>query len=154
MQEMNPVKWAIRPLGRYADFKGRSPRAEYWWFTLITCSFSIPLDLFDRATGMGDAIGTIVNLALFLPSLAVTVRRLHDTNRSGRWLSGLLAGVFIVAAVSAVIPGSATLIIAGLLCVAAGATLFCFLVLPGSQGPNDYGADPYGTDEQLEEVFA
>lgn len=67
---------------KYADFKGRAPRSEYWWFVLFSCLVSIGLHLIDRS----DILGSIFSLAILLPSLAVAARRLHDTNRSAWFL--------------------------------------------------------------------
>ena len=64
---------------KYADFKGRASRSEYWWFTLFVVLVSIAAGL------LGDAANALVALALFLPYLAVSARRLHDTGRSGWW---------------------------------------------------------------------
>ena len=74
---------------KYVDFKGRARRPEYWWWTLFNVLLSIPLALVDVAiegAGGPAVLSNLVNLALFLPSLAVGVRRLHDTDRRGWWL--------------------------------------------------------------------
>ena len=64
----------------YAYFKGRAARADYWWWVLFTV-------LAEGATsGFGDAINGFVTIALFLPSIAVGVRRMHDTNHRGWWI--------------------------------------------------------------------
>ncbi|WP_346289054.1 DUF805 domain-containing protein [Zoogloea sp.] len=68
-------------LSKYADFKGRAGRPEYWWFFLFCL-------LLGWAGGIIDHSGTLtgfINLALLLPSLAAATRRLHDTGRSGWW---------------------------------------------------------------------
>ena len=78
-------------LSKYVVFSGRARRSEYWWFVLFSFLVSIVasiLDLvlgtdYDRGSGL---IGTIASLALLLPSLAVGVRRLHDTSRTGWWI--------------------------------------------------------------------
>ena len=62
---------------KYIDFGGRASRSEYWWFFLFTFIARIVL-------GFIPVIGFIVTLALILPSLSVTVRRLHDTDRTGQ----------------------------------------------------------------------
>jgi uncharacterized membrane protein YhaH (DUF805 family) len=64
---------------KYADFKGRASRSEYWWFALLVVLASFAAGL------LGDAANALVALALFLPYLAVSARRLHDTGRSGWW---------------------------------------------------------------------
>lgn len=66
----------------YATFKGRATRSEYWWFVLFNALVSIALNIVDHSGVLAGLWG----LALLLPSLAVGVRRLHDTNRSGWFL--------------------------------------------------------------------
>jgi len=163
MQELSPIGWAILPLKKYATFSGRAPRAEYWWFYLLTVVVDGVARLLDAATGDGDTINTITNLAFLLPMLAVTVRRLHDTNRGDWWtlvffVAVAITGAAAVFAAMRVAPGSSavmfTAMIVAILCLlGAGLTLLVFMVQPGTQGANEYGPDPYGP-WQLEEVFA
>lgn len=83
-------------LRQYATFSGRARRAEYWWFVLFTVLVSLVAGIVDSALGTIDAsssigvLGTVASLALLLPSLAVTVRRLHDTDKSGWWVLAFL----------------------------------------------------------------
>lgn len=63
---------------KYADFKTRSSRSEFWWFAL----FQVVVNL---VTTPIFALAVISSIILILPSLAVGARRLHDTNRSGWW---------------------------------------------------------------------
>ncbi len=90
-------------LQKYATFTGRASRSEYWWFYLFTfivgCAVSGPsvfLTIRDVMNGLEPGshqsmLGTLVGLALALPSIAVGIRRLHDTGRSGWWyLIGLI----------------------------------------------------------------
>ncbi|KHK52093.1 membrane protein, partial [Burkholderia sp. A9] len=79
-------------LNQYAKFEGRARRAEYWYFALLTSVVSIICQLITMVGHDAGAISLLVtivagvaSLALVLPSLAVTVRRLHDTGHSG-WL--------------------------------------------------------------------
>lgn len=60
---------------RYFDFRGRSTRAEFWWWAL-----------FELIAGTSGILGGLFELAVLIPGLAVGVRRLHDTNRTGWWL--------------------------------------------------------------------
>ncbi|MEO7259715.1 MAG: DUF805 domain-containing protein [Jatrophihabitantaceae bacterium] len=77
---------AIRTVfSKYATFSGRARRSEFWWFALFLVIVNIVLRILDRAMD-NPVLGLIVGLALVLPSLAVTVRRLHDTGRSGWWI--------------------------------------------------------------------
>jgi uncharacterized membrane protein YhaH (DUF805 family) len=85
------MNWFVTVLMRYAQFRGRASRSEYWYFFLIYFVISILLGLLDAVLGIG--VGTnmgllsgILGLALLVPSLAVGVRRLHDIDKSGWWL--------------------------------------------------------------------
>jgi len=86
------VNWFTTALKKYAVFSGRSRRSEYWYFILFYFIIYIALAFVDRVTGTFDpksGIGlltAIFALALLIPSLSVSVRRLHDTDRSGWWL--------------------------------------------------------------------
>ena len=78
----------IRVLQKYAVFNGRANRPEYWWFTLTSIIISVVLAIVSYAL-IGDdnnIIGLVYGLAVLLPSLGVSVRRLHDTGRSGWWI--------------------------------------------------------------------
>jgi uncharacterized membrane protein YhaH (DUF805 family) len=117
---------AIRAcLTRYATFAGRARRAEYWWFALFNLLASLALSVLDAlAFGFGSVglLSTLFSLAIFLPSVSVLVRRLHDTGRSGWWFWISL------------VPLIGTLI------------LIVWLATPGEAGPNDYGPDPLTGD--------
>lgn len=81
-------------LGRYATFRGRARRSEFWWFMLF-CALSISL----AEALVGDEFSGLVTLALLVPTFAVSSRRLHDIDRSGWWqLVSLvpLVGVLVV----------------------------------------------------------
>ena len=69
----------------YVNFKGRSTRAEYWWFFLFTFTLSIVTQIIDSFSSLG-VTNSISSLIVLLPSLAVGVRRLHDIGKSGWWL--------------------------------------------------------------------
>lgn len=68
-------------LAKYADFKGRASRPEYWWFYLFTLLLSWGSLIIDSS----EIVSGIINLVFLLPALAAGTRRLHDTNRSGWW---------------------------------------------------------------------
>jgi uncharacterized membrane protein YhaH (DUF805 family) len=77
---------AIRSVfSKYVVFSGRARRSEFWWFFLFAVIVYIVVGIIDAAIG-SSILGLIVSLALLLPSLAVNVRRLHDTGRSGWWI--------------------------------------------------------------------
>ncbi|MFC3689024.1 DUF805 domain-containing protein [Aquipuribacter hungaricus] len=78
-------------LRQYVGFRGRARRSEYWWFVLFTFLVTLIAGSADALLGLADStgngpIGGLATLALLLPSLAVGVRRLHDTGRSGWWM--------------------------------------------------------------------
>jgi uncharacterized membrane protein YhaH (DUF805 family) len=64
---------------KYATFSGRAPRSEYWWWTLFALLVSLAL------SKIGDTFSGVFSVAIFLPSIAVAARRLHDIGRSGWW---------------------------------------------------------------------
>jgi uncharacterized membrane protein YhaH (DUF805 family) len=70
---------------QYTGFSGRARRSEYWWFVLFNVLVSVVAGVVDTALN-SVLLGLVVVLGLLLPSLAVSVRRLHDTGRSGWWL--------------------------------------------------------------------
>jgi uncharacterized membrane protein YhaH (DUF805 family) len=72
-------------LTNYANFSGRARRSEYWWFILAYFLASVVAAIIDAALG-APVLEVILILGLLVPSLAVGVRRLHDTDRSGWWL--------------------------------------------------------------------
>ncbi|WP_375396221.1 DUF805 domain-containing protein [uncultured Sphingomonas sp.] len=183
------MRWMLMPLRRYADFQGRSRRKEFWLWVLFVILASVVLSALDAAFGLGgettfDRTNTlnsgsaaynfgynfgamtrtgilsgIFSLAILLPNLAVQVRRLHDTDRSGWWLL-LPVGPYLVGAVMivmAMIAPQAALIIAGAVLVGIGVicaiVLLVFLCLPGTSGRNRFGPDPLAPDADLARTF-
>lgn len=120
----------ITCFSKYATFSGRSRRAEFWWFALFNLGVMLILAVIDASAGgphrwmMGgegpSPVGTLYWLVVFLPSLAVTVRRLHDTDRIGWWV--LLQFLPVIGPL----------------------ILIWFLATPGTPGPNRFGSDPLG----------
>ena len=81
-----PFPDAVRSvLTQYVTFTGRARRSEYWWFALFNFGVSLLAGVIDAVIGVA-LLQWVVTLGLLLPSLAVGVRRLHDTGRSGWWL--------------------------------------------------------------------
>ena len=105
-------------LNKYVDFSGRARRSEYWWFALSIFIVYLVASFLGRAVSAGVLLADLVALGLFLPSLAVAVRRLHDTNRSG-WF-------YLIS----LIPLVGTII------------LIVFMCQESVRGPNRYGPSP------------
>lgn len=127
------MEWMTLPLRRYADFSGRSRRKEFWMFLLGYMLLGMAITIIFAAFGAfsgaqwtpaGQGIFFLViavlGLGLFIPSLAVYVRRFHDQDRSGWWV--LLAFVPYLG----------------------GLILIVFMCIEGTRGPNRFGPDPKG----------
>jgi uncharacterized membrane protein YhaH (DUF805 family) len=75
---------------KYAEFQGRAKRSEFWWFNAFQFLAVIGVALVATAVGLSEdamnMVSGVVGLVLMVPTLAVTARRLHDTNRSGWWM--------------------------------------------------------------------
>ena len=119
------MEWATLPLKRYAEFTGRSRRKEYWMFLLLSIGIYIIASILDGIAGLNGMIAgrygpitTLVALGLLVPTLAVSVRRLHDSDRSGWWL------------------------LLGLVPLVGEIIVLVFMVLEGTRGANRFGADP------------
>ncbi len=85
---------------RYADFKGRASRSEYWYFVLFCIIIAIILSIIDSIFGFHPAegsraggLGSLFSIITIIPSLALAIRRLHDIGKSGWWI---LVGVIPV----------------------------------------------------------
>jgi uncharacterized membrane protein YhaH (DUF805 family) len=79
------MDWYLTVLKKYAVFSGRARRREYWTFTLVNILIGIALGIITFVVPPLRALGHVYSLVLLIPSLAVFVRRLHDTGRSGWW---------------------------------------------------------------------
>ena len=114
--------WYMQVLKKYAVFSGRARRKEYWFFILWFLIISIGLGIIDAMVGLhigrAGLLQSLYSLALLIPSLAVAVRRLHDTGRTGWWL------------------------LIGLIPVIGAIVLLVFLFLDGQPGQNEYGPSP------------
>jgi len=160
MTDMTPIDWAKRPIQKYADFSGRAPRAEYWWFVLAMVILFVLLTIVESIVGLNKMVfgvygplTTLLWLGVLVPSLSVGVRRLHDTNRSGWWLLLMvpyaIAGVMMVRSMSAsaatgTVPGFGAAGLVGLVGFVCVIVLLVFYCLAGTLGDNRYGPDPYG----------
>ena len=83
MQTM--IDWYIHVISNYAQFKGRAGRAELWYFALASMLINLALGVFERLILGNQLLSVLYGFALFVPNIAVTARRLHDTDRSGWW---------------------------------------------------------------------
>lgn len=130
------MEWMLMPFKRYADFNGRSRRMEYWMFSLfiliVVFVLALITGLLGAFSGGGDTIGAIFLvpaglfvLATIIPSIAVTVRRFHDQDKSG-WFYLLSFIPYL-----------------------GGIIVFVFMCLEGTSGPNQYGPDPKGGDANI-----
>jgi uncharacterized membrane protein YhaH (DUF805 family) len=161
-------EWAIRPMKLYADFSGRAPRAEYWWFAVAMTVIGLLAEYLDGMFGapLVGAYGPaslLTTFGLLVPGVAVLVRRLHDIDRSG-WWALLSAGSYVFVAVGFTTEpeglvqafeglGTPALITMALAWMAAIIVLLIFTITRGNEGMNRFGPDPYG-GAQLEEIFA
>ncbi|GAA2771349.1 DUF805 domain-containing protein [Streptomyces showdoensis] len=80
------MNWYLDVLKKYAVFTGRARRQEFWMFVLFNLLAAIVVVIIDAALGTYPLLYAIYGLGVLLPSLGVTVRRLHDTGRSGWWI--------------------------------------------------------------------
>jgi uncharacterized membrane protein YhaH (DUF805 family) len=112
--------WKVVVLERYAQFTGRAGRAEYWWFFLANLILFAILGVLSRASTIFEILYAVVALALLVPSIAVGIRRLHDTGRSGWW------------------------ILIGLVPIVGFIVLLVLYAIQGDHGPNQYGPAPPG----------
>ena len=153
------MEWMLMPLKRYAEFSGRSRRKEYWMYFLLLIIVGFVLGLIEGVMGLQQTIGgvygplsAIFALGTFIPSIAVGVRRLHDTDRTGWWV--LLPILPYALSIAMLLSGN--LAMAGILAMVAlgcAIVLLVFLVLDGTKGPNKYGPDPKGGVD-ADKVFA
>lgn len=83
------MEWYLAVLRKYATFGGRAHRTEFWFFTLWSLVVSLVLLVIELALGLGNEyfgpLTSLYSVAVFVPSLAVGARRLHDIGRSGWW---------------------------------------------------------------------
>ncbi len=119
------MNYYLAVLKKYAVFSGRAQRAEYWYFFLFNIIIGIILGIIDEIIGFSaeagvGMLGGIYSLAILIPSIAVAVRRLHDTNHSGWWLF------------TSLIPFVGAII------------LFVFMVRDSQPDQNQYGPNPKG----------
>ena len=118
------MKWYLKVLNHYADFSGRARRTEYWMFLLFNMIFAIVAMLLDNILGLTlgqlpyGVFYLLYVLAVFIPGIAVVVRRLHDAGQSG-WM-----------------------ILIGLIPLIGAVWLFILMLTDSEPGENKYGPNP------------
>jgi len=167
------MQWMLLPYRRYFDFRGRSRRKEFWMYqlfnlivmavcytmvlaggglammtgSLAVADGTVGPQLTQPSTGplfwAGFALLMIYGLGSIIPSLALTVRRLHDRNMSGWYLVGFIVAAIILS----LIP-----VLGAIVVFALEIGWIVLMALPGTPGPNKYGPDPL--DPSQAEVFA
>lgn len=181
------MEWMLMPLKRYAEFSGRSRRMEFWMFMLLlliiwVVAFTLMMvmgvgamsmagmnpDGTPRVGGMAGMFASmgifavifgILWLGLLIPTLAVQIRRLHDSDRSGFWIwiywgPAILSWVLSFAGAANQSAGMTMLGgLFSLLTLVGSITLIVFWCLPGTPGPNRYGPDPLGGAGNLSQTF-
>lgn len=118
------MEWMLMPLKRYADFSGRSRRKEYWMFMLFILIVYIAIIALsaiggETVAGILGIVLIVFALGIFIPSLAVQVRRFHDQGKSG-WF--VLLNLIPIVSLAVLV----------------------FMCIDGDKGPNEYGPDPKG----------
>jgi uncharacterized membrane protein YhaH (DUF805 family) len=159
------MEWYLMVIRKYATFSGRARRQEYWMFILFNFLIGIVLSIFDSVLGLnydyseyssGGMLNSLYNLFIFIPSLSVTVRRLHDVNKSG-WLIGIMyiglavcmVMMFTLLSVSSF---GLAVIVPILALLAYGIYLFVLTVTEGTSGSNKYGEDPKVIVESIDDT--
>jgi uncharacterized membrane protein YhaH (DUF805 family) len=112
------MNWYLEVLKKYAVFTGRARRQEYWMFFLFNLIITLALAFIEGMLGSPGVLGLLYSLAVLIPAIAVGVRRLHDTNRSGWWM------------------------LIGLIPFIGAIVLIIFFVQDSQPGENEYGPNP------------
>ncbi|MDC7785541.1 DUF805 domain-containing protein [Rhodoplanes sp. TEM] len=115
----------------YVGFEGRASRSEYWYWVLFVILVSLATGIVDYmlfGPGGISPINALASLALFLPGLAVGIRRLHDIDRTGWWM------LLVITVIGALV-------------------LLVFACLRGTPGPNRFGPDPLAQDEPFARAY-
>lgn len=99
------------------EFSGRANRSEYWWFIAVNVAIALGLQTFDFVIGI-PVLSIVFMLAMLLPAVAVSIRRLHDSERSGWWM------------------------LVGLVPVLGAFVVFALMATPGTESENRFGKKP------------
>ncbi|ACL02503.1 MULTISPECIES: DUF805 domain-containing protein [Desulfatibacillum] len=112
------MNWYVGVLKNYFGFSGRAHRQEYWMFVLFNFLIMVGLGIIENILGLPGVVSGLYSLAVFIPSLAVGFRRIHDIGKSAWWLLiGLVPVIGII-------------------------VLIIFFVLPSQPQSNQYGPVP------------
>jgi uncharacterized membrane protein YhaH (DUF805 family) len=114
------MNWYLAVLKNYVGFSGRARRMEYWMFALFNAIIFVVLAILAAITKSYFfwILYGLYGLAVLIPTIAVAWRRMQDTGRHGLW------------------------ILLGLIPFVGSIVLLVFMILPGTQGPNEFGPDP------------
>jgi uncharacterized membrane protein YhaH (DUF805 family) len=118
------MNWYLSVLKNYATFSGRARRAEYWTFILIHVIIVVVLSLGAESAELMVFVFGLYIVGTIIPTIALTVRRLHDTGRSGWWW------------LISLVPFIGDLV------------LFVFMIFKSEEGSNDYGENPLEVESQ------
>lgn len=128
------MNWYFKVLEQYADFSGRARRKEYWIFALLNIIFAMTATLLDNLFGITfreipyGPLYVLYGLAVFIPGLAVLVRRLHDSGRSG-WMV-LITLIPLIGAI----------------------WMLVLLVTDSEPGTNKWGPNPKINNEEIDQI--
>lgn len=112
------MQWYLKVLKNYVGFSGRARRTEFWMFMLFNFIAAVIVGILDNVLGLSSVLAGLYSLAILLPTIALWIRRLHDTGKSGAWV--LLA---LIPAVGAIV-------------------LLVFACLDSDPAANQYGPNP------------
>jgi len=112
------MNWYLGVFKKYAEFKGRARRKEYWMFILFNAIVAVLLSILSLISGAFSILSYIYSLAILIPTIALTVRRLHDQDKSGGWY--FICFVPIIGAI----------------------WLLVLMCTEGTRGTNRFGEDP------------
>jgi uncharacterized membrane protein YhaH (DUF805 family) len=150
LPEMSPIDYYVRAFQKYSQFSGRATRSEYWWFYFGTTVVLFLLGILDQVLSV--PFGYIYVFASFIPTLAVTARRLHDVGKSG-WLQllGFVASlvlpilVILIALTGGRVQSVLIILIAfSIISIYILIRLFILYIRDSTPGDNKYGPNPKG----------
>lgn len=140
------------------NFSDRAPRSEFWWFMLGGWLIGLLLTALNLIPFLGQIVYLIGNIWLLIASLSVSVRRLHDLNKSGWWImfpyAALIAGLIVLPVGLAVVSNLLT-VAGGVILGLGGISILVFwimMIMPGTAGLNRFGPDPLAKTPALNQA--